>query len=251
MSNTLARPPYARADAADFPSVNRELVRVAAQQQGMFVPTVLVSARSPYTVRSTDWLILCDCTAGPITLTFPLAARVDGLYVTVVKTDASANAVTLSGTFSGSVNPTLGVQHAMRIIQAGNGVYEMTPKLADLSGGTIVGDIAITGKLTVSDIVSKANGTQSCANATPTTLVTVTPNIEAIYRVSAKVTGTTNAHVVCCDCATSNTGVDAPALIGTVAGGLLTLSVTAAGAIQATQTFGSTQTVQWAILRVD
>lgn len=251
MSNTLARTPFARSDTATFADVDQNLKRVEQAQKGVFVPLVLVSARSPYSIKGTEWLILCDCTAGAITLTFPPAARVDGLHVTVVKTDASANVVTLSGTFSGVSNPTLTAQHALRTIDAGNGVYEMSPKAADLAPGTAVGDFGITGNLTVSGVVAKARGSQACANATATTLVTVTPGANAMYEVSAQIESVATGNAVRCGCVTSGSGVDAPSLLGTATGGLLALSVDASGNIQATQTAGGTRNVLWSILRVE
>ncbi len=134
MSNTPARVPFARTVVISLTDADLNFQRVESQQKGMFQPRVLVfgmaGSPSPYTVRATDWLILCDCTNGAITLTFPLAARLDGLLVTVVKTDASANVVTLSGTFNGGVNPTLAARYASKIVQAGNAVWYFTPTLS-------------------------------------------------------------------------------------------------------------------------
>lgn len=122
-SLTPARTPYARSQPSTIADVNVELKKIAAQQQGAFTPLVLVSARSPYTVQSTDWFILCDCSSGPIAVIFPAAARVDGMNVRVVKTDATANQVTLRATISGVTNPVLGAQYAELTIDAGNGVF--------------------------------------------------------------------------------------------------------------------------------
>jgi hypothetical protein len=123
MSNVQNRQPFKRVGSASPAMVDLNLQAIERFLTGVFVPKTLVAALSPYAVQSTDWLLLCDCTAGAITLTFPAAARVDGLFVTVVKTDASANAVTLSGTFAGVANPTIASQYHAKIIEAGNGVY--------------------------------------------------------------------------------------------------------------------------------
>jgi hypothetical protein len=113
--------------------VNRELQRIQRQQTGMFQPRVIVhgigGSPSPYIVRATDWLLLVDASGGAITITFPDAARLDGLFVTVIKTDSSANAVTLSATINGVVNPTLTQQYDSKIVQSGNGVWYSTPPL--------------------------------------------------------------------------------------------------------------------------
>ena len=92
MSVLPSRPPFVREAVATFTDVARSFERVERAMRGLFTPTTLVAARSPYSVKGTEWLILCDCTAGAITLTFPDAALVDGMFVTVRKTDTSANA---------------------------------------------------------------------------------------------------------------------------------------------------------------
>lgn len=122
---TLARTPYSRLQQQD-PAVDREFQKIERMGQGLYVPKVIVFARSPYAVLATDTLLVVDATGGAVTLVFPVAARVDGLALDVIKTDASANAVTLQGTFSGSVNPTLAAQYKSKTIRAGNGVYYIT-----------------------------------------------------------------------------------------------------------------------------
>jgi hypothetical protein len=129
-ATTPARPPYARIPPTDnseppqtLTEVDRELKKIERQQQGLYQPKVITHARSPYTIAGTDYLILADATAGAVSVVFPAAARVDGMHVTIVKVDVSANAVTLSGTFNGVVNPSLGAQYAAITIDAGSGVY--------------------------------------------------------------------------------------------------------------------------------
>jgi hypothetical protein len=57
-------------------------------------------------------MILCDCTAGPISVTWPTPIAQTKDWVTVVKKiDVSANAVTLVGTFDGVASPTLATQY--------------------------------------------------------------------------------------------------------------------------------------------
>lgn len=74
-----------------------------------------VAADSPYTVLASDETILVNATAGAVTITLPTATS--GRILTVKKVDSSGNAVTLSGTVDGTVNPTLTVQWQSRIIQ--------------------------------------------------------------------------------------------------------------------------------------
>lgn len=165
MSNTPARVPYSRVSPSKIEDVDRELTKIERQQAGMFIPTLLVAARSPYTVKSTDEIILCDTTAGNITLVFPAAARVDGLVCTVIKTVA-ANTVTLSGTFNGGASPTLTAQYTGKVIRAGNGVYYFTPTLsaADILPGTFPGNYVVSGTLEVDGNFS-VNGTKFTASA--------------------------------------------------------------------------------------
>src|SRR5439155_2740077 len=74
-----------------------------------------VFADSPYTVLSTDWTILVNATAGAVTITLPTPTS--GRILCVKKTDASANAVTLTGTIDGVVNPTLAAQYNSVLMQ--------------------------------------------------------------------------------------------------------------------------------------
>src|ERR1044072_5493463 len=80
-------------------------------------PTVVtkVFADSPYPVGAADETVLVDATGGAVTITLPTATA--GRILTVKKVDASANAVTLSGTADGVVNPTVGTQYQSRLLQ--------------------------------------------------------------------------------------------------------------------------------------
>lgn len=69
------------------------------------------------TVLATDGLILCDCTAGALSVTWPTPLPQTKDWVTIVKKiDGSANAVTLVGTFDGVVNPTLAAQYKSKTV---------------------------------------------------------------------------------------------------------------------------------------
>lgn len=74
-----------------------------------------VFADSPYTVLATDWTILVNATGGAVTVTLPTPTS--GRLLCVKKTDASANAVTLTGTIDGVVNPTLAAQYNSVLMQ--------------------------------------------------------------------------------------------------------------------------------------
>ena len=70
-----------------------------------------------------DVIVLCDCTAGAITVTLYTAVGNAGRKIRVVKTDSSANAVTVdpngSQTWGGAATRTLGAQY-----EAANGVSD-------------------------------------------------------------------------------------------------------------------------------
>jgi hypothetical protein len=156
MSNTPARVPFSRLAASTFAGVDQNFQRIERQQQGLFQPKVITHARTGYQVQASDWLILADATDGVVSIVFPDAARLDGLRVTVVKTDASTHAVTLTGTFSGLTNPTLAAQYRAKQIDAGNGVWYFTPELSasDIQPGTFPSGtftfptLSVTGALT-------------------------------------------------------------------------------------------------------
>ena len=83
-------------------------------------------ATSNTDVVLTDGMIRCDCTAGPISVTWPTPlARTEDWVVTILKSDASGNAVTIVGTVSGVVNPTLTARYkAMTIWSDGTTLWK-------------------------------------------------------------------------------------------------------------------------------
>lgn len=70
-----------------------------------------------------DGMIVCDCTAGALTVTLPTVSQAQNLRVTIVKKDVSANAVTISGTVSGVSNPTLTAQYNAITLMGDGTVY--------------------------------------------------------------------------------------------------------------------------------
>ena len=61
-----------------------------------FETVSLTSADSPYTILSTDSVLVCDCSGGAITLNLPSATGNDGRMLIIKKTDSSANVVTIT-----------------------------------------------------------------------------------------------------------------------------------------------------------
>lgn len=79
-------------------------------------------------ILMTDGMILCDCTAGPISVTWPTPLpKTKDWLITIVKADASGNAVTIVGTVSGAVNPTLAARYkAMTIWSDGTTLWKIS-----------------------------------------------------------------------------------------------------------------------------
>ncbi len=71
----------------------------------------VVSVTSTYSITDIDSIILANATSGSVTTTLPDATTVMGKHITVKKTDASANAVTVAGTIDGAVNYSLSAQN--------------------------------------------------------------------------------------------------------------------------------------------
>lgn len=120
---TFARPPYQALPVTTVADAYKELRRVQQQQQGLFVPRVLTAELSPYAVVGTDDTLVADATDGAIVVTLPDAARVNGQRLTVLKSDSSAHAITISGTVSGVANPSLVAQYDALVIVAANGTW--------------------------------------------------------------------------------------------------------------------------------
>ncbi|MFG3014312.1 hypothetical protein ACGFZB_28615 [Streptomyces cinerochromogenes] len=131
------------------------------------VPVTTVRSITTTTVTAAAYdLLLCDATSGAITVTMPTPTA--GVVVTVKKTDASANAVTISATIEGTTNPTLTGQHqAMHFVGTGSAwVRIIRPSMANivdyptttdarylqLAGGTVTGVLA-TARTASSDVV--------------------------------------------------------------------------------------------------
>lgn len=75
----------------------------------------VVSRTTTDTISIMEGIILCDATGGAYTETLPSATDLNGKVITVIKIDSSANAVTLDGagseTINGELTWTLGAQY--------------------------------------------------------------------------------------------------------------------------------------------
>lgn len=85
-------------------------------------PAGIKAVTTTYTQTQNDGTILGNATGGAFTVTLLSAARMIGQRVTIKKTDASANAVTIDGnsaeTIDGAATVALSTQYAFRTIQS-------------------------------------------------------------------------------------------------------------------------------------
>jgi len=85
----------------------------------------LVSKTGAYTATTSDHVILCDASGGAFTITLPAASGVTGIIYHIKKTDSSANAVTVDGdaseTIDGATTQVINFQYdSMMIICDGS-----------------------------------------------------------------------------------------------------------------------------------
>ncbi len=77
--------------------------------------TTFTTKTTTYTATSSDGTILCDATGGAFSVTLPAAASNTGVVLVVKKIDASANAVTIDGnsseTIDGATTQSIGVRY--------------------------------------------------------------------------------------------------------------------------------------------
>lgn len=120
MTTIQARPPYSPPAAPkDYNGawLRTQLALIARA----LTPTTGRTLVAAGTIAATDNVIYCDATSAPFTVDLLPANQVQYLTVTLLKTDASANAVTIGGTVSGVVNPALASQYDSQTI-TNNGV---------------------------------------------------------------------------------------------------------------------------------
>lgn len=102
--------------------IQREINRAA---DGYIFPAT--SQTSAYTMTLNDSVILVDATSGAVTVTLKPARECEGKRVTIKKTDASANAVTIDGdgseTIDGAATKSLATQYKAYELVSYNGAW--------------------------------------------------------------------------------------------------------------------------------
>lgn len=95
-------------------------VELANIQRGM-TRAVALTVVDDVIATTANGLIVADATTGPLTVTLPDPADAANTTLIVIKSDASGNAVTVEGTVSGAVDPTLAARYdSMTVVSDGN-----------------------------------------------------------------------------------------------------------------------------------
>src|SRR5574343_264854 len=122
----VTNPAEGSSTVAELNDADRETRLILKSQ---YAVKAVAFADSPYTVLVSDSTILCNCTAGAITVTLPQVTAVSsttfGKQYQVIKTDSSANAVTIAcysgDTINGASTKTLSTQYYGYNIVGGGG----------------------------------------------------------------------------------------------------------------------------------
>lgn len=118
----FARKPFKRLKSPEQYNPNKLDQQLIAVEQAM--PPYGVRLVTEHTTATrADQTIVVDATGGARTVTLPLPDQAAGLVVSIVKVDASANAVTIGATVSGVVNPTLATRYKSKTVQSTGSEY--------------------------------------------------------------------------------------------------------------------------------
>jgi len=83
-------------------TIERAVSAVRGERKGFSAGVRAITASDAF--GPNDYLILADCAAGAVTIGLPAVAQNLGRYVVAKKTDASANAMTLDGDGSETID---------------------------------------------------------------------------------------------------------------------------------------------------
>lgn len=87
---------------------------ILAFARGVLGELPVKSVTAAYSALTTDSVVLVDCTAGAVTVTLPKAADCKGCELNFKKTDASANAMTVDGNGSETIDGAANVSTTTR-----------------------------------------------------------------------------------------------------------------------------------------
>ena len=95
----------------------RSVFKKASSQKAVTVKT------AAYTIGAEDECVVGNMTGGAFAFLLPSPGSFEGREITVAKSDSSSNALTLTGTVNGEVNPTIDTQHTVLTMIALGGVW--------------------------------------------------------------------------------------------------------------------------------
>jgi hypothetical protein len=143
-------------------------------QSGSGLPANIVSRTSSYTAAAGD-LVLCNATSSGFAVTLPTGASV-GALVTVVKTDSSANVVTVAGTINGDAGgAALGAKDYGAVFEyIGSSSWRIVSITNDTSGTFVSNDGAPLDTLDLTDDAATIKTALGLGTAASTALDTDT-----------------------------------------------------------------------------
>lgn len=153
-----------------------------------------------YTLTATDHIIAADGTSAAFTVTLPTAVGITGKEYIITKIDASANAITIDGngseTIDGQTTYSLITQWDSIIIRS-NGAnwisparYSQTPTIVDYANATHTHDNAANGGVLTGHVVQFVEATPITAFSTGTTVIPVDNSIPQNTEGDEKITAT-------------------------------------------------------------
>lgn len=102
----------------DGTSASRQVIDDNFDASTSLNTVVITDADSPFTPELTDELVLCDATAGTITVALQPLADAENRVITIKKTDSSGNAVTIDGDGSEQVEQSGGTLSTTRSLSS-------------------------------------------------------------------------------------------------------------------------------------
>lgn len=218
------------------PRVDAQIKQLRRAFQAKQVPRTLTAAGS---ALITDYLLGCDATSAGFAVTLPTVQDARGMVLLIVKTDSTANVVTVAAAGSDAINgantQTLSAQWTAFVLYC-----DGTQWIADRPGGALsLSSLAVSGAATVGS-TSTLSGSASLTTGTPVALFTL-PGPGLYYIMQYIVAATSqNQH-----CEVWYDGTNAPTFSARFASASLTGTTGGTTTFTATQITGSTKTVAW------
>ena len=143
------------------------------QERAILHPVEAVSVTATYTVLDGDLLILANATSGAFTVNLPTAAGREGRRIIVKKTDSSANAVTVDGfgseTIDGATTVSLTTQNALREMVSDNTNWRVLSTAGAGLTAFIIASVTLTANASTTTVTDSRLTTSSFIDFMPLT----------------------------------------------------------------------------------